>query len=229
MAAPENPRQHLYLLIALLLLIIAAPIVVPLRHGILVINVIGATVLILASYAVSDRKDFLAVAIIFSAATVIANSFLLVYPSHVSVVIAHSSMIFILGFFAVSILGYVVHSGRVTADRIYAAICAYLLIGYAWAFGYALFDEFQPGAFAAVTEVARNDYIGRVNQMRYFSFITLATVGYGDIVPRTAGARTMAILEAIVGQFYLVALIGRLVGLHIVHGSSSQRAEVQRD
>jgi hypothetical protein len=221
MAAPENPRQHLYLLIALLLLIIAAPIVVPLRHGILVVNVIGATVLILASYAVSDRKHFLTVAIIFSAATVIANSFMVVHPSHVSVVIAHSSMIFILGFFAVTILSYVVRSGRVTADRIYAAICAYLLIGYAWAFGYALLDEFQPGAFATPAEVARNDYIGRVNQMRYFSFITLATVGYGDIVPRTSGARTMVILEAIVGQFYLVALIGRLVGLHIVHGNSS--------
>ena len=54
--------------------------------------------------------------------------------------------------------------------------------------------------------------------MRYFSYIRLATVGYGDIVPRTTGARTMTILEAILGQFYLVALIGRLVGLHIVHG-----------
>jgi voltage-gated potassium channel Kch len=67
--------------------------------------------------------------------------------------------------------------------------------------------------------VARNDYIGRVIEMRYFSYITLATVGYGDIVPRSTGARTMALLEAILGQFYLVALIGRLVGLHIVHGS----------
>ena len=67
--------------------------------------------------------------------------------------------------------------------------------------------------------MAPDDYIGRVIQMRYFSYITLATVGYGDIVPRTSGARTMAILEAILGQFYLVALVGRLVGLHIVHGS----------
>jgi len=67
--------------------------------------------------------------------------------------------------------------------------------------------------------VASGDDIGRVIQMRYFSFVTLATIGYGDIVPRSSGARTMAILEAIVGQSYLVALIGRLVGLHIVHGT----------
>jgi hypothetical protein len=112
-------------------------------------------------------------------------------------------------------------AGGLPADKIFAAICAYLLIGYAWAFGYSILDEFHPSAFAAPTEVARNDYVGRVMQMRYFSFTTLATVGYGDIVPRTPGARTMAILEAILGQFYLVALIGRLVGLHIVHGSNS--------
>ena len=135
------------------------------------------------------------------------------------VMVSHASMIALLMLFAVAILGYVVRSGRVTSDKIFAAICAYLLIGYAWAFGYAVLDECYPGAFATPTEVARNDYIGRVIEMRYFSYITLATVGYGDIVPRTTGARTMALLEAILGQFYLVALMGRLVGLHIIHGS----------
>jgi voltage-gated potassium channel len=57
---------------------------------------------------------------------------------------------------------------------------------------------------------------------RYFSFVTLATVGYGDIVPHTPAARTLALLEAILGQFYLVALVGRLVGLHIVHGNGER-------
>ena len=222
MRESDNPRRHLFLLAALLLLVIVTPMVAPLRHGILVVNVIGAAVLISASYAVSDRRRFLAVAIVFSTASVVANWFMLMYPGHGIVIIAHSSMIFLLSFFAITILSYVVRSGRVTADRIYAAICAYLLIGYAWAFGYALFDEFQPGAFAGPTEIARDDYLGRVMQMRYFSFITLATVGYGDIVPRAPGARTLAILEAIVGQFYLVALVGRLVGLHIVHGNAER-------
>jgi voltage-gated potassium channel Kch len=59
-------------------------------------------------------------------------------------------------------------------------------------------------------------------QLRYFSFMTLTTVGYGDVVPLSPVARTMAMLEAVMGQFYLVALIGRLVGLHIVHTTSSR-------
>ena len=66
-----------------------------------------------------------------------------------------------------------------------------------------------------------NDYAGRVMQLRYFSFMTLTTVGYGDVVPRSAGARTMAVLEAVMGQIYLAVLVARLVGLHIVHASGS--------
>jgi hypothetical protein len=58
-------------------------------------------------------------------------------------------------------------------------------------------------------------------QMRYFSFATLASVGYGDIVPHTEMARTTALL----GQFYLVALIGRLIGLHIAHGDLRSRSD----
>jgi len=77
--------------------------------------------------------------------------------------------------------------------------------------------EAQPDAFISLTSTMPRDIVGRVMQLRYFSFVTLATVGYGDIVPHTAAARTLALLEAILGQFYLVALVGRLVGLHIVH------------
>ncbi len=68
------------------------------------------------------------------------------------------------------------------------------------------------------------DYVGRVMQMRYFSFETLTTLGYGDIVPRSPAARMLATIEAVMGQIYLTVLIARLVGLHIAHASSSTRA-----
>ena len=221
----NNPRRHLFLLIALLAIIIFAPVLGQIRHGIVFLNVIGAAVLLSGLYAVSEHRHVFLTAVILSILSIAGTAMLLAYRGPAMVIFSHASMIFLLVFFSVAILNYVVRSGRVTSDKIYAAICAYLLIGFAWAFAYAMLDEFSPGALAAPTEVARNDYIGRVMQMRYFSFITLATVGYGDIVPRTPGARTMAILEAILGQFYLVALIGRLVGLHIVHGASSRPEE----
>jgi hypothetical protein len=217
MATGENPRRHLILLIALLVIVISAPLLSVIRNGIVLLNIVGAIVLLAGMYAVRERQQIFTTAAVLSILSVTGTSLLMTFPGHAMVIFSHATMILVLVFFAIAILHYVVRSGRVTADKIYAAICAYLLIAYAWAFGYAVLDEFQPGAFASPTEVARHDYVGRVMQMRYFSFITLATVGYGDIIPRTPGARTMAILEAILGQFYLVALIGRLVGLHIVH------------
>jgi voltage-gated potassium channel len=230
MRTPVYRWRHLTLLISILLIIISAPLVAPLRDGAVILNVIGAAVLLSGAYAVSERKYVFATAIILSVASVIATWLLSAFPARWSVIVSHTCLIILLGFFAITILGYVMRSGWVTSDKIFAAICAYLLIGYAWAFGYALLDELQPGAFAASTEVPRGDYISRLMEMRYFSFVTLTTVGYGDIVPRSPGARTMVILEAILGQFYLVALIGRLVGLHIVHGtrSSSREGEQSR-
>ena len=221
MSTREYRWRHLTLLLSILLLFIVSPLVVELRHGVLILNIVGATVLLAASYAISERKRLFHVAVILSAISIIATSLLLAYPKTWAVLISHASIVVLVAFFIVTILDAVLRAGRITADRIFAAICVYMLIGYAWTFAYAILEELKPGSFTVPPETVRNDYVGRVMQLRYFSFVTLATVGYGDIVPRAPAARTMAMLEAITGQFYLVALIGRLVGLHIVHTTRS--------
>src|SRR6202011_2827533 len=124
--------------------------------------------------------------------------------------------------FCVSILAYVLHSGRVTSDKIFAPICVYLLLGFVWSYAYALLDDMQPGSIADSPETGRTDDVGRIMQLRYFSFAPLTTLGYGDILPRSSTARTMATLEAVMGQIYLAVLVARLVGLHIVHANRSQ-------
>ena len=144
---------------------------------------------------------------------------LLTFRQSWALLFSYPSIIVCVGFFCISILSYVLGRGRVTSDKIFAAICVYMLLGYGWTFVYSILLELDPQSFVASSEVARNDYVARILQLRYFSFITLTTVGYGEIVPHSQAARTMAILEAVMGQFYLVALIGRLVGLHIVHGT----------
>jgi voltage-gated potassium channel len=136
--------------------------------------------------------------------------------------ISHSIILVLLGFFCVSILSYVLRRGRVNSDKIFAAICVYMLMGYGWSFVYSMLVELQPNAFVATTEVGLHDFVARLLQLRYFSFMTLTTVGYGDIVPHSALARTFTVLEAVMGQFYLIVLIGRLVGLHIVHETAER-------
>src|SRR6266487_3099902 len=220
MPAREYRWRHLALLISILLLFVVAPFVAHLHDGILVMNVISAAVLVAGSYALSERKHLFAIAIVLSAITIIGTGLLLAFRQSWALLISHSSVVVLVAFFSLTILSYVLGSGRVTSDKIFAAICVYMLLGYGWTFVYSILLELEPQSFIATNEVARNDYVDRILQLRYFSFMTLTTVGYGDIVPRSPAARTMTILEAVMGQFYLVALVGCLVGLHIVHGSN---------
>ena len=106
--------------------------------------------------------------------------------------------------------------GAVTADKIYGALCVYLLIGLTWGFMFLTLEGFQPGSFQFGQ--ARSSGIEKdPATLVYFSFVTLSTVGYGDITPLSPPARSFAFMEAIIGQIYLAVLVARLVGLHIAY------------
>jgi len=212
-----DPRRHLWLLISLIIIFIISPFIVPYYYGPVILDVIAAAVLLSATYAVSRRRSFFIFALSLSMFSIVTTFCLAAAPKPWLVIVSHGSLVIVIVFFVAAILSYVLGSGRVTWDKIYGAICAYLLIGYAWTFAYYVIEEARPGSFVSIGSTMPVDLVGRVMQLRYFSFVTLATVGYGDIVPHTQAARTLALLEAILGQFYLVALVGRLVGLHIVH------------
>jgi hypothetical protein len=101
--------------------------------------------------------------------------------------------------------------GSIDGERIFAALDAYLLAGLVFGVCYLMLEQSWPASFGAP---AANDLdlAGAV----YFSFVTIATLGYGDIVPVSQSARGLAILEAVAGQLYIAVLVARLVGLHSV-------------
>jgi len=94
---------------------------------------------------------------------------------------------------------------RVTGASISAALCAYLLVGLTFAFVYNVLGR------TAFTGTASSDPL----EFAYFSFVTLTTLGYGDVLPVAPYARSLAALEALAGQIVLVVLVARLVGLHV--------------
>jgi hypothetical protein len=111
---------------------------------------------------------------------------------------------------------------RSVGDRIVGAICVYVLIGFAWAKIYETLDGVAPGSFRfpAHTAWATPSPL----RYRYFSFVTLATLGYGDVTPVTTLAGTLAWMEAITGQLYLAITIARLVALSMADSSGSDTA-----
>jgi voltage-gated potassium channel len=108
----------------------------------------------------------------------------------------------------------------VTADKLSAALCVYLLMGYLWGSLYGLMYVVTPGGFQLPVWWTPSKQQGiatdvPMNMMMYFSFTTLTTLGYGDVLPIGAAPRAAVILEAVLGHFYLAVLVARLIGLHI--------------
>lgn len=124
--------------------------------------------------------------------------------------------------FCTVILARVLKQGPITFRRIEGAIAAYLLLGFAWASGYELIAFLDPDSFSGAVTTS-----GNFSPWIYFSFVTLATLGYGDIAPVHPLARSLATSEAIAGQLYLAILIARLVSQELFYRQLNGRDETQ--
>jgi len=116
-------------------------------------------------------------------------------------------------------------ASQASADAIFGAVCGYLLLGIIWALLYRAVDTACPGSFALSATsktAATRESIDR-GVLSYYSFITLSTVGYGDVTPLTPLARTLAWIEAVAGQFYLATLVAGLVGLKVSQAMKEER------
>ena len=114
----------------------------------------------------------------------------------------------------------VLRSETVTGDLILGAVNVYLMIGIGFAFIYGLIEILQPGSFTGLEELASTP--DRVLYFLYFSFITMSTLGYGDISPLTPHGMTATYIEAIFGQLYLAILVARLVSMYINNRGKEQ-------
>jgi hypothetical protein len=123
-----------------------------------------------------------------------------------------------IGFIIWRVLRDVTSGTRITSERIFGAVCAYLLIGFLFANFYAFILLADPDAFSVTENLStrlaeREPGMGGI--LTYFSFVTQTTLGYGDITPVSPAARTLAWIQALVGQLYLAITIAGLVGIHI--------------
>jgi voltage-gated potassium channel len=220
-------RRFLYLLLFLMLLIFMGPFISDHDKGFTLYDGLSTGVLVLGAYSASGKKSSLLVAL-----AILVPAVALVWLDHFDASTSYAlprSILSILFFTYIggTILAHVLKAERVTFDKICAALCSYLLIGVIFAFLYSLLEFLNPGMFLAGGEVIpqgdpRAFHGAGLGQAIYFSFTTLTTLGYGDIAGATPVAKNLSVLEALIGQIYLVVLVARLVGMEISHSSSKE-------
>ena len=179
--------------------------------GRLVVDIVFTLLLVSGTASISGRKVFFVIVAGISIITLVfrwSDSFF--YLPVVGVLDNIATIVVIL-LLCTLILARVFKKGPITFRRIEGAIAAYLLLGLAWAYAYQLIADSYPAGFAGALTASPG-----ASSWTYFSFVTLATLGYGDITPVHPIARSLATAEAITGQLYLAILIARLVSQELI-------------
>lgn len=199
------------LLASLFALSVVAPLAESFGSAQLIYVILLQVALVCSLVAVSQNRRRLVVAVILGS---LAMSDTSREYFRDSATLNPSALVFLtmfFGFLAAVFLAEVLHARNIDVEQICGALCVYLLIGIVWGFLYALVLHTDPEAI----RFPPNTVADNSSRLTYFSFVTLTTLGFGDIHPLTPIARTLCWIEAILGQIFLAVLLARLVGLNL--------------
>ena len=214
MPAENSSRtRFLLLLVSLLALMVLEPFLFDYIRLRFLLDIFFSIILFASIYAVSEKKGTLLIALLL-ALPKLGTTWALSFTDQPLILLIDSicGAIFI-GYIIVLILTSIFRQKEVTHETIYGAIVVYILIGIMWVYFYQFTDVLHPQSFSI--SAAPDD---PQKSLYYYSFVTLTTLGYGDITPISGPARALTTLEAILGQMYLAVTIARLVGMHISQG-----------
>ena len=202
-----------YLLGALLFLLLASPIAqdLGLEESPITRAIVYSILLLVGVWSLRGGRLYLA-GFVFVIAGIALSA---IATSTDAPVLYYASTLAIFGFLIIAIshsLKQVVFGTEMNVNRLVGAICVFLLLGIIWSFAYSILELAVPGSFSGFEpgHDPRSD-----SSWLYFSFVTLTTLGYGDITPESATARTFAFMQAVVGQFYIAVLVAGLVSAYI--------------
>jgi hypothetical protein len=207
----DEERVYLLMLVILLSALVIEPIITKYFKVGFVLDIFLTAVFVFGVMSVSYKKHAATIALILVIPVLIINwSSNFVEMDRLILLSDFLGVLFFIFLIRV-ILKNIFRQEEITREVIYGAIVVYLLMGLAWASTYRLLESLFPGSFhfpEYMLSAVRNT-------MFYYSYVTLTTLGYGDITPVTAIARSLAVLEAIIGQMYIAVLMARLVGTYI--------------
>lgn len=209
----RRPR-FVAVLIALLLILVLAPVVQRTAHPAMarMLGLLGLVVPLLAVAAAGDvghhRRIASGLAILCALANADAVTGLTRLPPQIGI---GMSLVFLV-YTTVRVLVAVVRTRDVTLDVIAGALASYMMVGLTWAVAYGLLETARPGSIRGLAEGSASlDF----PTLLYFSYITLLTIGFGDITPVSATARMTTVLEGLVGMMFTTILLAVLVAAHL--------------
>lgn len=190
---------------SLLILLILTAVLESYQYSYIVLNTLSTIVIIAGVYAASENKRSIYILLVLALPWFISEWFFLTSPNTVFL-----SFFFFL-YVTFTLLNMIIKTKEITQNTLYGAVCAYLLLGLLWASIYGLINELSPGSIfqgSGVTgKMTTNDII-------YFSYTTLTSLGYGDITSVTPAGRIMSVLEAVIGQLFIAFMVARLIGIY---------------
>ena len=199
--------RFIYIILSIMLVILISPYIRNIgKAGHIFTTLLAAMIPLTSFYALTADRNR-AIIILFLAAPFVILDGMSMFFAHRYLLIAAISFGVILYFYIVALLVNNLLSYRVvTADLIYCAISTYFLIGVMWSGIYMVLEGIYPGSFSGISEAG---------DLLYFSFVTLTTVGFGDILPQTIISKRLVIFEAATGCIYLAVIIAMIVGRYM--------------
>jgi voltage-gated potassium channel len=199
-------RRYAVLFYTLLLTLVAAPLLTALGLSGALIELLLAISLLAAVLPVATSRDrTLLLGLVFVVWLAREAAAWLDHPVLSTAILGCWTIIGL--FAAAAALRFAMRAFSVDSEHLYAALSAYLLAGIFFGLFYWVIEQILPASFGTPGDFSRTSAF-------YFSFVTLATLGYGDIVPRTDVARGLAIVEGVGGQLFLAVMVARLVSLY---------------
>ncbi len=208
----RHSKQRFFILLCLILgLLVLVPILNRFTAIRLFLDIFITAIFITMVYCISPKRGFFIVGLLI--VVVMLGSFWLQHyiPNKGLAAISMLFGVFFIGLVIASILGSMLKAEEVNREIIYMAILLYLLAALMWAFLYTFLELVDPASF----NIDLSDPKRYLLVFQYYSFVTITTVGYGDITPVTDVAKAFSVLEAICGQLYLVVAVAGLVGMHV--------------
>jgi hypothetical protein len=204
-----------YLLICLLFILLVYPLFIGKEMAGKIFALFFSGILISGVYAISSHKRVnLVISVLLAFPALVLMWTDQVRDIYIVEVLA-SVFIALFSFFSVfCLILHIMKARKVTLDILAGAASAYLLLGISWGILYSLLELVNSGSFF-MTSAIQQEAIKDWSIFNYFSFTTLTTVGYGDVIPVSEYAQSLAVLEAVTGVLFTALLISRLVGMYV--------------